>query len=247
MATLSAPPGAQRPIFIVGMPCSGTSRVTQILRRHPAVHALGEADLLRPAVLSQWRDGAPPSRAVLAGIAARYRAALAARSGAAVVIDEASLNFRWIGLIRHALPDAAIVHVRRRPAATCWSVFRRVFASSAHRYGYGLVDVAAYHRLHDALMALWVERWPDAVLTLGDERLTERPRTQVRALLEHCGLAWEPACLTAQHGCRAVQTVSAGQLRRPIHTASSEAWRRYEPWLGPMLEELAAPAERLTS
>lgn len=232
-------PARPRPIFVTGMPRSGTTLCEEILAAHPEVTALGELDLLAPAV-NAARIGAGPLRADhLRAIRDGYLSALAQRvGGATVVTDKMPFNFRMVGHILLALPEARVLHLRRDPRATCWSNFRTDFEDEGPALGYAwsLRNIVDYHRLHDDLMAFWHRRFPGRIHQVHYESLTEDPEPAVRALLAHADLPWSPGCLDFHQSDRPVRTASDLQVRRPIFTGSSEAWRRYADHLAPITE-----------
>lgn len=237
-----------RPVFILGMPRSGTTLVEQVLAAHPMVAAGGELSLLERLVRRHAPGsltlGTAPSAGALSRIGAGYLDGIAALSGGrAVVTDKMPLNFRFAGHILAAIPGARILHLRRDPRAVCWSCFQQDFTSGGNGFAYDLRDVAQFHRLHDALMAHWHALWPGRIHTVDYEALTEAPEAGMRALVDAAGLPWDPACLGFHASERAVATASALQVRRPVYRGASEAWRRYESVLGPMLEALEAGAE----
>lgn len=237
---LDVAPVSPRPVFILGMPRSGTSLVEQILSAHPKVHAAGElsymARMCRHQVAPELLAGRRPGADVLASIRERYVARLAElRTDRAVVTDKLPMNFLWIGVILSALPEARIVHLRRDPIAVCWSAFQQNFAGVGTGYSCDLSDAAAYHKGHDRLMQHWHGLWPDRVHTVDYEALTLAPEPHIRALLAHLDLDWDPSCLNFTKVKRRVATQSALQVKKGLYTGSSEAWRKYAAHLGPLL------------
>ncbi|MFP4327613.1 MAG: sulfotransferase [Paracoccaceae bacterium] len=227
-------PAMPRPVFILGMPRSGTTLAERILARHPQVQALGELNLMTEAVAPLLDLPGTPDAAALGRVRDSYLAGLVARAdGRPVVTDKMPLNFRWIGAILTALPEARVVHMRRDPRAVGFSLFRQRFTSNGNGHAYDLADIAAYIGLHDALMAHWQAAFPGRIFTLDYEALTEAPEHHTRALLEACGLGWDAACLSPHEGAGAVSTASGQQVRRRIYRGSSGEWRRYEDWLAP--------------
>lgn len=227
------------PVFIVGMPRSGTSLVEQILASHSEVHGGGELTALENTIKTLSLLDANTPSSLLADLAHEYRQTLNARAnGAVYVTDKMPLNFRWIGLIRAALPTAKIVHVKRDPRATGWSIFRRSFAMGGNGYAYDLHDIAGYYQLYKDLMTFWDETFPGAIHHLDYEKLTVDQHEQTRALLDYVGLDWEDQCLAFDKIARAVATASAHQVRKPIYQGSSEAWRNYAPFISAMTENL---------
>ena len=229
------------PVFIVGMPRSGTSLVEQILASHSKVHGAGELAALENGIKTLGLLDAQDPSSLLADLACDYRQTLNARgNGAAYITDKMPLNFRWVGLIRAALPDAKIVHVKRDPRATGWSIFRRSFAMGGNGYAYDLKDIADYYHLYQELMAFWDEAFPGAIHHLDYEKLTVDQEAETRALLNSVGLDWEDQCLDFDKTERAVATASAHQVRKPIYQGSSDAWRNYAPFISALTENLPA-------
>jgi tetratricopeptide (TPR) repeat protein len=224
-----------RPVFVVGLPRSGTTLTEQILAGAPGTYAAGElsvaasaaADLLRAA------NGArriTPSQ--LASFAANLRAGLSHHAkGAPVIIDKMPLNFRWAGLILAALPDARVVHVTRDARATCWSLYRTCFASNGNEFAYDLDDLTHYHGQYSGLMRHWHARFADRITPLSYEALTTDPERESRALITRCNLDWSDACAAPHRTNRPVLTASAQQVRQPIHASRNAAWQRYARYL----------------
>ena len=217
------------PVFIVGMPRSGTTLVEEILASHSEVHAAGELILLERSVRVGSEGELPDPGTQLAAIRDAYHTGLVDIGVTEpYVTDTTPLNFRWIGFICTALPGARIVNVERDPRATCWSIFRHEFAGQAHGFANDLKDLAGFYNLYRAAMAFWRERFPDRIYDLSYESLTENPEDETRRLLEYVGLPFEDACL---------ESLETGQAAQ----SDSEAWRHYEAHLGPLIEALEAP------
>jgi len=228
----------QRPIFIVGMPRSGTSLVEQILASHSAVHGAGElgfaSRILVPVVQSDSEAWARISDENLRAIRDEYLAELDyVAPNATVVTDKMPGNFRWIGFLLTMMPGAKIVHVQRNPVATCWSMYKRLFQKNG--FTNDLEDLGQYYLLYADLMDFWSERFPGQIHHLDYEKLTENQEAETRRLLEYCALPWEDACLDFHATRRAISTASGAQVRKKMYTGSSEAWRQYASHLGPLL------------
>jgi hypothetical protein len=148
------------------------------------------------------------------------------------------LNFRWIGFILTAMPEAKIINLQRDPVATCWSVFRQYFFSKEVEHVYDLMNLAEYYKLYIDLMDFWREIFPNRIYDLDYETLTENQEEETRKLLEYCGLDWEDQCLEFHKNKRAVRTRSTVQVRQVMYKGSSAAWRKYEAHLQPMLQAL---------
>lgn len=237
---IAAASAVPRPVFILGMPRSGTTLVEQIVAAHADVHGAGELDALGRAVAASGWDRGTARGDVMAAVRDTYLDDIARRTSAPVITDKMPANFKWIGFIRAALPEARIVHLRRDPAAVCWSNFKTFFTSAGMGQAFDLEDIARYHKLHDRLMASWHDRFPGAVFELDYERLTENPEAEARRLLGHLDLPWDDAVLDFHRARRVVRTASQMQVRREIYTGSSEEWRAYADRLKPMLDILDA-------
>ncbi len=239
-------PGNELPVFIVGMPRSGTTLAEQILSSHPAVSAGGElnfwADRLRgwPAP----RIGAAEASA-LAKAAEDYCAELR-RIGpnALLVTDKTPRNFELLWLIRLAFPDARVIHCRRRPVDTCLSIFFKNF-SARQDYACDRGDLVFFYRQYERLMDHWRRALPaDRFTEVEYETLVADREAETRRLIAFCGLNWDDACLAPERNSRVVKTPSLWQVRQPVYNTSVERWRRYEPWLRELRELLpAAEAE----
>jgi tetratricopeptide (TPR) repeat protein len=239
------------PIFVVGLPRTGTTLVDRILGAHAHVRSLGE---LQAMPLAVKRLSQSPSRLILdagtiAGaehaepraVAQAYLAQAqvqAGGTGGGAILDKFPLNFLYVGYIARAFPEARIVCLRRDPLDSVWSNYKHLFALASPYYGfsYDLLDCAHYYARFDALMALWRGLFPGRVLELGYEALLTDQEGQTRALLAHCGLPWDEACLAFHTAQGAVATPSAQQVRRPLNRDSVERWKAYAGPMAPVIE-----------
>ena len=238
------------PIFIVGLPRSGSTLIEQILASHSAVEGTYElADIPRLVVELQGRDwqldqaGYP---AVLAQLSAEdyrrlgekyLRDTRIYRTGRLHFIDKMPNNFRHIGLIHLMLPNARIIDARREPMACCFGNFKQLFVSG-QEFVYSVEDIARYYRTYLELMRHWNAVLPGRVLRVQHEDLVDDLEGNVRRLLDYCELEFEPACVEFYRTERSVRTASSEQVRQPIYREGLEQWRHYEPWLGPLREAL---------
>jgi tetratricopeptide (TPR) repeat protein len=231
-----------RPVFIVGMPRSGTTLIEQIISSHPSVSDGGE--------LLFWTDQGrawhsenldPMSRETAARVIADYKALLSSISpDAARVTDKMPFNFQWVGWIHALLPRASIVHCRRHPIDVCLSIYSKRFHAPME-FAAEKRNLVAYYRQYERLMAHWRSVLPpDRLLEVQYETLVAEPEAGSRRLIEFCGLEWDDACLRPQENERVVRTASSWQVRQPINQGSVERWRRYEPWLGDLKELLSS-------
>jgi tetratricopeptide (TPR) repeat protein len=250
----SFPPGAfagrrargsdsQRPVFIVGMPRSGTTLTEQILASHPRVFGAGELQDI-PRIVKSLRPEYPGNvasmdEAALRELAQQYLAVLSQRgAGEALrVTDKMPVNFTHLGMIATLLPGARIVHCRRDPLDVGLSCFIELFELD-HGYTMDLEAFGRYFLQHERLMAHWRAALPMPIHEVRYERLVEEPEAQSRALVAHCGLDWDPACLEFQKTERTVQTPSRWQVRQPVYRTSVGRWRRYEQQLAPLIRVL---------
>lgn len=235
------------PIFVTGMPRSGTTLVEQIIASHSHVSGGGELGYLTGASKGfLTRSGAGTLRA-LSGVSDDEIAALghhyvqklnAGFPSARHVTDKTIQTYTILGLARLALPRARFIVVRRDPRDNLLSIYRNQFTKGRHRYAYDLRDLGLYWRLFDEQVAFWRERLPGGFYEITYEDLIADPDTQVRQLISACGLDWEDSCLNFHENTRSVKTLSLYQVRQPIYKSSMKAWQRYEKDLGPLFRAL---------
>jgi len=242
LPTAPAAPGlSPAPLFIVGMPRSGTTLVEQILASHPEVNAGGERqELMRLTERATERAGCDfPTwleRALTEGVdelARGYRRLVgdAVAGAPRYLTDKMPSNYKLLGLMATAFPDARVIHVRRNPVDTCLSCFTHLFAQGQW-FSYDLEELGRYYRAYDRLMGHWRQALPGGwMIELEYEELIASPETQTRRLLDHCGLAWAPECLEFHRTSRRVATASSQQVRQPLYRSAIERWRRFEPHL----------------
>jgi tetratricopeptide (TPR) repeat protein len=240
------------PIFVVGMPRTGTTLVERILSSHPQVASAGESQnfgvLLKRAtgtVSNRVLDEATLERALSVDFAAlgrRYLEQTRPPLDRPRFVDKMPLNFFYLGAIARALPAARLVVVRRNPLDTGLGNFRQLFATGFRYYDYALDlrDIARYYAAFDRLIAHWQRVLPGRVHEVGYEQLVRDQRRETERLLAHCGLAWEAACLEFASNPTPVATASAVQVRRALDASGIGRWRRFEPQLEPLIAELQA-------
>jgi predicted Zn-dependent protease len=241
------------PIFIVGLPRSGSTLIEQIIASHSKVEGTMElADIPRLVQDLQGREtqgSIPRYPGILEKLGAEefkrmgerylsdtlvYRAGKrGAGGGIAFFIDKMPNNFRHLGLIHLILPNAKIIDARREPLACCFSNFKQLFASG-QQFTYSIEDITRYYRMYVELMAHWDTALPGKILRVDHESVVEDLETNVRRMLDFCGLDFEPACLDFHKTKRSVHTASSEQVRRPIFKDGLDQWRHFDPWLGPL-------------
>jgi Tfp pilus assembly protein PilF len=240
------------PIFIVGLPRSGTTLVERILGSHSEVRAAGELNDFAAALVAavQRQTGAKvlPRQELVAASAKVDFAALGAdyleRTRPFTLerrrfTDKMPVNYLYCGLIRRALPGARIVHVTRHPMASCYAVFKTLF-KDGYPFSYDLNEIAQYYAGYRRLMRHWHESMPGVIHDISYERLVEDAATESRRLLATCGLDWEPQCLQFHRNPAATTTASASQVRRPLYQTSVAQWRHYERQLEGLRASLMA-------
>ena len=237
------------PVFIVGMPRSGSTLIEQILASHPEVYGAGELPDFREAMKTVAGSPAYPelvsdlTPAQLGEIGTTYLAGVTAAAPAATrIVDKNLSNFALAGLIRLALPNARIVHVRRDPIDTCYSCFATNFAIS-HQFSYDLGELGRFYLAVSRVMDHWRRLLPEgAMLEVQYEELVADLETQARRLIAYCGLEWDDACLAFHTTNRPVYTASAAQVRQPLYKRSVGRWRAYTEELKPLLAALGRAA-----
>ncbi len=227
------------PIFIVGMPRSGSTLVEQILASHPDVFGAGELLTVNELIAGGLAGEYPAQTGRLRKFGEVYTKRLRALSpGAKRVIDKLPANFRHLGLIHLAIPGARIIHVHRDTEDTCFSCYSKLFLNGLN-FTYDLGELGRYYKMYEKLMAHWREVLPpDVTLDVRYETLAGDLEGEARRIVAFCGLDWDERCLRFYENPRAVRTLSQAQVRQPLFTSSIGRWRNYQPWLGPLLEAL---------
>jgi tetratricopeptide (TPR) repeat protein len=242
------------PIFIVGLPRSGSTLLEQILASHSRV----EGTMELPNILNitrqfddmvASRDGYPETvgtapAGLFTALGSRYLDETAPlRSGREHFTDKLPNNFSHVGLIHAILPNATIIDARRHPMDCCFSTFKQHFAKG-QTFSYDLDDLGHYYRCYLSLMDHWDAVLPGKVLHVQHEDLVRDPEANIRRLLDHCGLPFEPACLKFHETRRSVRTASAEQVRQPLYTSGVGHWRHFEKELQPLRQALGDSFER---
>jgi tetratricopeptide (TPR) repeat protein len=244
------------PIFIVGLPRSGSTLIEQILSSHSRVEGTMELANI-PRLVQDLRgreqtDSTPRYPGVLAEFGAQDFMRLGEkylddtrvyRKGKPLFVDKMPNNFRHLGLIHLLLPNAKIIDARRDPIACCFSNYKQLFASG-QQFTYSIEDISRYYRMYMELMAHWDEVLPGRILRIQHEDVVDDLAGNVRRILDFCELEFEPGCIEFYNTERAVHSASSEQVRQPIYRQGVDQWRHYEPWLGPLKEALGPVALR---
>jgi len=239
-----ATPTKKSPIFIVGMHRSGSTLVEQILASHPNVFAAGELPLLAKTIAATFpatdrsvytRVLENPSAEVFQAVAKNYIDGLP-NVADEFITDKMPHNFLNVGTIRILFPNARIVHCRRDPRDTCFSIFKNLFGT--HPYTFDLQELARYYNAYASLMDHWDKTLTGQIHHVDYEMMIDDQEKTTRALLDACGLEWDPACLDFHKHERAIATISVSQVRQPVYRGSIGAWKAYEKMLEPLLQIL---------
>jgi tetratricopeptide (TPR) repeat protein len=247
-ARAGAGAAARDPIFIVGLPRSGSTLLEQILASHPDVDGTQELHDI-PRIVSELQGqgtGAARYPDLLGGLAPLLFERLGRRyldetrvyrRGRPSFVDKMPNNFSHIGLIHLMLPNARIIDIRREPMACCVSNLKQLYAKG-QEFCYGIEEIGRYYRTYLELMRHWNRVLPGRVLRVSYEDLVEDLGTSVRQILAHCGLDFDPACLAFHRSRRAINTPSSEQVRQPLFREGLTQWRHYDAWLDPLREAL---------
>ena len=228
-----------KPIFIVGMPRSGTTLVEQIISSHSKVTGAGELSFAPKFGAAIAKGSSELNYEAVQNFRARYLTKLMSVSkGNSIVTDKMPQNFLYLGLIASAFPEAKIVHVKRNSAAVCWSNYKQYFFSKYIGYCYAIDDVLSYYKMYENLMEFWENSLSKIIYNLDYERLIANQESETRQLINYLGLDWDEKCLSPQDNMRSVETASNLQVRKKVYQGSSQEWKRYEPFLNGRLDGL---------
>ncbi|WP_295512677.1 tetratricopeptide repeat-containing sulfotransferase family protein [uncultured Sulfitobacter sp.] len=233
-----------RPIFVTGLPRSGTTLVERILSRGQGVQPCGELSVVQTEVLRlidkvKARGELKLTTDDIAELGAALREALAKYSdGSPIIIDKMPLNFRWIGFLCAALPEAKIVHTHRDLIPVAWSLYSHAFDGIGNGFIYDFFDIARFMVIYRDLMAHWHSCYPNQIFDLDYQKLVDDPVSVTRALAEATDLEWSTDWLSPEQAVNHVLTASADQVRKPIYRNSGEKWKKYEEEFRPMTELL---------
>ena len=221
------------PIFILGMPRSGTSLAEQIISSHSKVFGAGELNFIESYGDKLARGIDEADYDSLLNFKNKYILRLKDLTDKnSMVSDKMPLNFRYIGLILTVFPNAKIIHSKRDPAAICWGNYRQNFTEKRLiRYCYDLKDIVAYYNLYENLMNFWIKEFGDKIYNLNYEKLTIDQVGETKKLINHIELKWEDSCLNPEKNKRSVKTASSKQIRQKVYKGSSDKWKKFEPFL----------------
>ena len=227
-----------KPIFILGMPRSGTSLIEQIISNHSEVYGGGELHIL-PSILDnfEWEKNNSFIE-TFAEIKERYMSNLIKISKNKFITDKLPGNFRWIGFIVNSLPEAKIVHIERNPMAICWSNYKSNFNNTGMIFTHKQEYIAEYYMLYRDLMNFWKKKYSDKIININYEEFVQDYEENVRKLFNKLDLKWENQVLDFHKNNRPVETASFFQVRSKVYKNSSEQWKKYQSYLKPMMNVL---------
>ena len=232
-----------RPIFIVGMPRSGTTLVEQIISSHHEVYGAGELNNLKKFATPIFLEHANSNKKIIneediLSLRNSYLDSLLELNfQEKIVTDKMPINFRLIGFILSAIPEAKIIHVKRDARATCWSNYKHYF-SSGNGFTFDMEDLYKFYGLYIEIMDFWHKLFPNKIYDLDYEKLTENQKIETEKLLKYCELDWDKKCLEFHKNDRGIKTASASQVRQTMYQGSSEAWKQFKPYIKNLIDGL---------
>ena len=239
---------SKNPIFIVGMPRSGSSLIEQILSSHHNVYGGGELQIFRKILnplLNTFLNNRESFQEIIKdkncyeSIRYEYLESIDRLDfKEAFFTDKALLNFQYIGLILRALPDSKIIHIKRDAMAICWSNFKTNFAQRGIAFSNDLNDLVGFYKLYEEQMNFWHSEFPNQIYDLKYESMTKNQTIETKELLNFCNLDWDENCLHFYNNNRSVKTASKDQVRKKIYSGSSDAWKKYKNYLEPLTNGL---------
>ena len=235
---------SKQPIFIIGMPRSGTTLVEQIISSHKKVYGADEMNTLSDLISEILKKFSSNNSYELnteswLSIRHKYLSELSNLNVSEnIITDKWPLNFQYVGFILAAFPEAKIIHLKRDARATCWSIYKHFFSDIGNGWAYNFKDLAGFYNLYSEMMAFWHDLYPNKIYDLCYEDLTNDQENETRKLLEYCGLDWDENCLNFHKNQRQVKTPSTLQVRKKLYKGSSEAWKKYWAHIQPLINGL---------
>ena len=239
----STRPNDIKPIFIVGMPRSGTTLVEQIISSHHQVHGAGELlnfrNIITPILDESLKKNSKVfSQKDFISIRQQYLDSLAnLNTPEKIITDKMPMNFRLIGFILSTIPEAKVIHLKRDAIATCWSNYNHYF-TSGNGFSFDQKDLAKFYILYLEIMDFWHKLFPNTIYDMSYEELTKNQKIETQKLLNYCDLEWDENCLNFHNNKRGVLTASSAQVRQKIYQGSSEAWKKHQKFLKPLIQGL---------
>ena len=220
------------PIFILGMPRSGTTLTEQIISSHSRVYGGGELSFVSQSLIELDWERNIANQKFNEDFGSLYLKKLTLiKTNKALITDKMPNNFWWTGLILESMPDVKIVHTKRNAQATMWSIFKHYFSSEGNHWAYDINDIYKYYIMYEDLMEFWHKKYPKKIYILDYEKLTTNQEKISRELINFIGLDWEDQCLEFHQTKRTVRTASASQVRQKMYQGSSDEWMKYQNFL----------------
>ena len=227
-----------KPIFIIGMPRSGTSLLEQILSTHSKIYGAGELNYLQKIIDKSGLEKPNNIQDYFYEIRKYYYSQISQISNSDFIVDKLPSNFRWIGFIIKAFPEAKIIHIKRNPMAVCWSNYKNFFIDNGLDFNLNQRDVAEYYSMYLELMDFWTKKYKKNILDIHYEIFVKDFEANTKKILDHLNLQWEDQLLQYQKTNRPVTTASHQQVREKIKMNTSVEWKKYKNYLVPMQEVL---------
>ncbi len=227
-----------KPIFIVGMPRSGTSLIEQILSSHSKIYGAGELNFMQKIIDKLGLESSEDLMDYFSEIRNFYHKSIVRISQNEMIIDKLPLNFRWIGFIIKSLPEAKIIHIERNPMAVCWSNYKTHFVDSGMDFNLSQKDIANYYYMYSDLMKFWQKKFSNNILNIKYETFVQDFETNTKKIMDYLNLKWEHQMKDYQSIKRSVTTASYLQVREKIKKNTSEDWRKYHDYLETMKNTL---------
>ena len=228
----------KRPIFIVGMPRSGTTLLEQILSSHSKIHGAGELNYLQKIIDKLGLEKPADFKDYFSQIREFYNEEISKISQKNFIIDKMPSNFRWIGFIFKSLPEAKIIHIERNPMAVCWSNYKTFFVDSGMDFNLSQKDVAYYYSIYADLMKFWKQNFKERILHVNYENFVQDYEENTKKILSYLDLNWENKIRNYDKNDRVITTASYNQVRKGIKKNTSEEWKKHKDHLKIMQETL---------
>jgi len=227
------------PIFILGMPRSGTSLIEQIVSNHSSVYGGGELNTLPLAIENSNWENNENFIETLKLISNEYLFKISKFSEKKFITDKLPGNFKWIGFILNSMPESKILHLERNPMAICWSIYKSEFSNPDMAFTYKQEYIAQFYLLYKDLMNFWKNKYPNQFINIVYEEFVEDYGNNIKKIFQKLNLEWEDHLLEFYKNKRPVETSSFQQVRKKIYQKSSEEWKKYKNFLKPMMEVLS--------
>jgi len=247
LAEMQASTSTERPIFILGLPRSGTTLLERLLSSHSQVGSLGEVNNFAFSLIHTVGPNNGKTDLIKRSAECNFNLLAGRYSHASkgygvdgeLLIDKTPLNFLYLGLIKLAFPKAKIIHLKRHPLDSCYAIYKTLFRMG-YPFSYDLTDLGNYYIAYHRLMTHWREVFPDGFFEVEYETLVRQPEDEARRLIEYCGLPWEAEILDFHSRKAPTATASAAQVRQPVYTSSIGRWKHYSDQLEPLHKQLSA-------